>query len=803
MRKLDGITWVCSKHTGERTRIMLDTLNAHARPPQTWPVRDPKPQNPLYPNSLEADEGDLFNFVAQQITARARYERVISGSAPYATDIVLTMAWSARYLYDLIQQGTRTIMIAKAKVLLAACADYILSRQYGSLTGPLSSATRAGNAFYGGVLESGATSFVTNDNAASGLALLYAYRILGTGTYIVGARAAASYLRNVQAIGSNGTQHTSLDFAGTSRLYTGAVCSQVSTTSGVDPGQNFYSDHAFYPSGLIALELWNELKTTDGDQSIGATTAVNGFDTTPAQLMSQSIADMRACWANGIQTATTAVVNGFSTTTPSEFFNAYPALKTGFTFSGTGLWEFEDGSASTGTMITGENFAIALGSLYAYEGQSTQVNAIFDWLATFESNVDFKTPDNTSPSVLARTTTGVYDPTICIASLLQVRDPNASYAAIAQNGSSLYDWGAYGAMARPWAARNLTTFQNGRVKALNIQPRFDDGKPTDGQYWDRIQLRGYSGLSFQSAFAVDADGTPSSLGSTAVTTPPSVGLIFWVKGDKGLESAAGVATAWRDQSGFGQDVTDLPANPGPFTGIRTIDGIPAATYSPIVGTNYGLYRAAGLRDRNGNFFGYGTGETQARTVIAVLRPKFEPTVFNVTGGIVAEFGGTPTFQPCFDLTSVTYANAFYGFSTGGAPVTADPGATRAPDAPGGLSGPYNGAVVFAEWSSTGFDNIEFRVNGVLMAPLRPPTIPGVPANNSNHIFSLGRASSGGFSFYEDISEALVWDHALDDTERAQANAYISNRYSSFANPVLTVNDAYRASQFGRTFREAH
>src|SRR5688572_1003861 len=79
MRKLDGQTYVCDKHTGERTAIMLDVLNAHARPPQTWPNRDAKPQNPLYPNSLEADEAETLNFLYQQVSNQARYELITAG----------------------------------------------------------------------------------------------------------------------------------------------------------------------------------------------------------------------------------------------------------------------------------------------------------------------------------------------------------------------------------------------------------------------------------------------------------------------------------------------------------------------------------------------------------------------------------------------------------------------------------------------------------------------------------------------------------------------------------------------------
>jgi len=506
MRKLDGQTWVCDKHQGERTRIMLDTLNAHARPPQTWPNRDAKPQNPLYPNSLEADESALFNFIDQQISNQARYERVTSGDgSPLGVNIVQTMAWSGRYLYDLIVQNTRPErFITRGKQLLTVAADYIYSRQRGF--GLVPGAARATDAFWGGVLEPSATSYVTSDIAAAGLALLYAYRVLGTGSYLAGARGAASYLRNVQAIGRYAVQFTSSDSAGTARLYTGAVASEVSTTVGIDAGESFYSTHAFYPEGLITLEFWNELETTDGDQTIGATgTGGDAFISAPSQLLSQSITDMRECWTDGITDSTGTLVVGLSSTTPREWFNAYPATKPHFTITGTGLWEFSDGGAAIGTTLTAQNYAIALGSLYAYEGASTQVTTISDWLRTFTSNEDFETADDTSTADLARATTGDYDPTVSLSTLLQVRDPDDDYAAVAMNGSSLYDWGAFGVLARLWASRNATSFLSARINALNVQQRFDDGTPSDGLYFDRIELRGMSGLTFQTAFSIALD----------------------------------------------------------------------------------------------------------------------------------------------------------------------------------------------------------------------------------------------------------------------------------------------------------
>jgi hypothetical protein len=798
--------WVCTYDHGERVRTQLDRGNARQRPFTIKPVPHPKPWGHYYPNLLETDDAAVFNFLTQQVSALCRYEYVSSGHAVATSlgEAFAGLSWAARYFYDLIQanEPSRALLIPKAKELLATIADYLQTRQQGFGLQPL--ATRANYLYYGGLLASGATKYVTNDTATAGLALLYAYRVTGAQVYLVGARAAASYLRNVQAIGSNATQHTSTNAAGMGRLYTGAVCSEVSTVSGADPGERFYSNHLFYPGGLVALEFWNEIKTTDGDQQIGASALLDGFDSIPAQLLSQSIADMRACWETGITDSTGTLVNGFSSTTPREFFNAYPLLKTGFTVVGTGLWEYVDGGSAVGTEITSQNFAMALEALYNYEGATSQVTTISDWLRSFTSNADFETPANTSTSVLYHGTTGTYDPTIAPATLLQVRDPD-TFADTKINAASLYDWGSFGMLSRIWASRNRASFMNSRLYPLNIVQRYFDGNFNDGLTSDRIILRGESGLTLQTAFTADSSGNafPASGSGQSTSSPPSVGLVFWVKGDVGLTSVAGKATLWADQSGFGQNVTDLPANPGPNTGVDTIGTIPAVTFPVFAGTNRGLYREApnGLVDRNGNHLGYGPGETQARTFMAVIKPAYEVVAFDVkpTGGIVAEFGSTPTFQPIFDLEDGSFPNAFYLWSKGWKDI-GFPGALRGPDTPGGSTGPYNGATLFVEWSSSGFDNIEVRINGVLTV-LTPSVMPGptAPATTS---FAIGRAISGGLNFFGSISEVFVWDHVLDDDERAQQSQYLAGRYLGLVAPAIMVNDAVRAAQFGRSFREA-
>lgn len=821
MRKLDNVTWVCDKHTGERTALMLDTLNANIRPPIMWPNKDARPQDPVYPNALATDEGELFNFLEQQVTARARYELVTSGDgAPYAVNVLQTMGWAARYFYDLIVQGTAPAgLISRAKTNLNTIAAYVQTRQAGF--GLFTTATRSSFAWYGGFIDTGSTVYVTQNASMCGLALLYAYRIFGTNSYLQGARAAASYLRNVQSIGKCAVQCTSSNSAGTARLYTGAVASQVSSQTGFDPGTSFYSDHCFYPFDLLALEFWNELLTTDGDQSLGCDSlAVDAFVFLPTQTLSQSIADMRTFWTNGVRDSANETYTGLSSTTPREFFNAYPATKTYFGIIGTGRWEFQDGGASTGTMITAQNFGTALGALYAYEGQSTQVGTIFDWLQTFESNGDFETPDGTSDSVLARSTTGDFDATVCPSTLLQVRDADDSYSAIAQNGSSLYDWGAFGAMARLWSARKKSGFMSARTAPLNITQRYDDGKPTDGMFFDRIQLRGLSGLSMQTSFSTTfGTGIGSDGGYLAVTVDsPSMpaSTVFYVDGTTGLHLSGNKVTGWDDQSTQAQHLNAGNSGDEPTVGTDSLDGIPGVSF-PLGNTTPGstdpnltrfVGRASNLRARDGKDFGIDPGNHPERTVIAVIRPKHYSLTTDLYGGTVVQFRQQAVAQTTFSCMffQQAYFNAFEPiwelYSTDGPYGVFN---MKGPDTTGAT---YENQIQIVIWRSN-YPALDVSRNGNNIS-LSPSAIGTGYADGglASSGFILGMQDLGTVypNFQGTIFSVLVSDEYMSSADELNAVRFIASRMptlNQYIAPVGMVNDAVRAAQFGRTYREAH
>lgn len=493
----------CSDHAGERISEQLDRGNARQRPFRVLPVPNAKPEDQGAPDVFESEESLIVALLDQARAGGARYMQVVSGSAgpqTLAADVIPVNAWGCVHYYGLMTavypKGHVNVWPAQIPVRMRAAADAVLALQ-------IATGTVATNAYYGALVATGAGFVYSEDAMIGGLALLYAYRILGDLKYLYAARGAASFLRNLQAIGSSGVNYTSGDPDGASRLYTGGI------TNFVNVG-GYFADHRFYPSSLLALWFWNELKLTDGDQMLGAPAAVPGaFVSAPAKLLSGCMADLETFWATGAYDASAqAMRNGFSAVTPAECFNAYPLSKpntssSGSPVQGTGSWIYQD-AATTGTAVTALNFAKGLTGLFAVDGPTAQVTAIDNWLQTFTSNSAYAT-GVASEGSLAHATTGTFDPTVAPAKLLLVRDATNNYAPIAMNGSSLYDWGAFGLMAPIWAARRATAFKAARSAACVPLRRLSDGLPSDGLWVDRGFQRGRQGLSYQTSFVESLD----------------------------------------------------------------------------------------------------------------------------------------------------------------------------------------------------------------------------------------------------------------------------------------------------------
>lgn len=272
-------------------------------------------------------------------------------------------------------------------------------------------------------------------------------------------------------------------------------------------------------------------------------------------------------------------------------------------------------------------------------------------------------------------------------------------------------------------------------------------------------------------------------GSPTPLQPPSLGRIFWVKGDVGLSPASGDLTTWLDQGGQAQDL-DVISTPAPQTGADAIDGIPAVTF-PAGDDGAYAARAASLKDRDGNPVQF----TNPRTIMAVIRPTAHDVV-NRIGGPVFATADQPNFECLFQVEQwFTFTDAWFIFDN----LWSFSGFQRL--APDTTVATWEDVPVLAEWRSSGFPEIAFAVNGGADEQLQTPasvlttTQAGAEAVAAGATFAVGNCWNNGggtiaANFHGSIAEIIVWDYDLstNPAARAQALAYFAQRYPSI--PVV-------------------
>src|SRR6478752_4853320 len=143
MSRLPGGVWSCNVNCrGERTATELSRANARQKQFRYRPVRNAKPEDPFNPDTFEADDGEILNFVGRMVAAGTRFESVVSGThAPLSGNLLDGLSWAAIYLYGLIvdnKLGASTI--ARAKTLLSSIAPQLIALQRGFGLVPTSTA---------------------------------------------------------------------------------------------------------------------------------------------------------------------------------------------------------------------------------------------------------------------------------------------------------------------------------------------------------------------------------------------------------------------------------------------------------------------------------------------------------------------------------------------------------------------------------------------------------------------------------------------------------------------------------------
>jgi hypothetical protein len=550
LRKGEDGFWRCLAYCHEVPMITRDRVSAQSQRRKEAP---PPPHGvPFDRRNAYSEEELVFNFICGQPVKDAGWANgfrlgvpphdlidctnggfgapaanPVTGNVAYS---VLAAAEACRYLYGIINENKRPLKwIATAKAKLRELADWLITSQRGFGTSP--SSTKTNDGLYGGLASPDpvGSSYVTVENAAAGLAMLYAYRSLGDVKYLLSAQASATFLRNVQAAPNP--------------PYLGALPTDIGAILSVTP---FYS-----PSALLALEFWNELLTTSGDGQYGSDGTPVGFSVAPQQLLSQCIADLRAFWSVGAyNNATGGTVNGLSSASLCDSYEQAGTFKQWF----RGLDQY---SPTAGWFVPSRPVAIGLRSLFNYEGFSSQVADVWNYLMGFASNAAFTSAAGTLATdfACASTTNSAnpppppvgqgnviapsYNPKLALSVTLLVRDLTTNVATATNaydydpwflntgQKRSTYDWATFGLLAAIQSSRDAGSFRKAKDAAIAGRLR----TPVPFEYGatpvsDSPMLRGSSGLAFQLNHGDDFSVYPAARRLWSVTSAAMVGNAF-------------------------------------------------------------------------------------------------------------------------------------------------------------------------------------------------------------------------------------------------------------------------------------
>lgn len=491
-RVVDDV-WICDRHPSYVPRQILDRV-PYQELGAPRPLPSPKPFAPV--DTYEVAEAQILNLMGY--APASTLDVSVSGPGATGANTVQAAAWAGIYLYELLAAARRPARWdSYARTRLAAIADWLYANQKG---GPATPAY-ASSALQWGAYDRGGEDYYSEDSAAAGLALLRAYQVSGVQKYLDAARACAWFLRSAQCGDKLASRPSSTDAAGASAHHFGVWTHRIAYNSEASGTYDF--DHRYYAGDLIGLEFLAAWQAAVGDETIGSSTTNAVFNASRAAAVSTAVAEALAFWNTGVFSVDdTAVINGLSSSTPREFFDAYPSDKGLFT--GRGSWQLQDGPLATGTLITSLNWAVGLRALRAVSGEAA-VTGLFDWLMTFTSNSAFEatTVTHTYGRVTWNTSddrgtyagiAGTYSPKRALATLLKVRSAGA---AAAVNGSSLYDLATAGLLAPLYSSRQQVAFAALKDVLVVPRPRWREGfDPRDGQMLYLGPL-GICGLTYQ------------------------------------------------------------------------------------------------------------------------------------------------------------------------------------------------------------------------------------------------------------------------------------------------------------------
>lgn len=751
------LRFACPDDAPGLTSVQISRFNARARPlvirPNKW-AKDYS-QTGIY----QLAEGQIFNFITTVSPA---------GEQDGASD-PLSAAWAAVYLADVIAQGKRPLTWDRtARASLSRNLAYLLTLQYGAPTSANPTGT-VDNPRYGGILDGGFRK--TSTTIAAGLAFVKAYTATGTTDYLTAADRCATFVRHAQCGDVQTTAYTVFPSGG-GAYHLGGLSRFVDNGTGLLDARYEVADVA----ALWFLRLLANARSTTTQYGDAAATAF--FSAATRATLATMISELTTFAETGVHdsTSTSLNVTGLSSTAPRS---VYVAALNGL--GGAAAWEAT-------TTITTDDFALAIAGLYQANGASAKTAEMMAWLAAFTSNTANRTPADASEEEVFQGITGTYDPALCPA------DQLVTTAPFTEASGALYDWSSFGLLS-PILALAGGAFRTSK-DTVSTSVRYTTLDVTN-KYLGPI---GSSGLTLQ-PFHRNASGglvgvSGSGFGSSGSGTgaPPSTGLVFWVKGDKGLSS-----TTWLDQSGMAQNLDLVSGGAGPSIGLDTINGVPCVTF-PTTDTSIYASHTGNLKNRNGTAITF----NDPLTIIAVFKPTLGAS--SVVGGPVFAMALQPNFEALFDVEDwFVHFSAMFVFDNiwklSGFQLLG-PDTTQAA---------WQNTTVVGVWKSSGYPNFQFSANGVDL-PIRDQA--GTPTSSQGGglgaaptaSFVLGNCWSAGgaiqtHNFHGAIPEVMVYDYNLTGSALTSALAYIAGRYASASVLLKAQTSVMRAAKTGLAYRQ--
>ncbi len=258
------------------------------------------------------------------------------------------------------------------------------------------------------------------------------------------------------------------------------------------------------------------------------------------------------------------------------------------------------------------------------------------------------------------------------------------------------------------------------------------------------------------AVAASTNGLTATSAPVAITVtgaapaaPVATGLRVWLRADTGVvTNANGLVTQWSDQSGTGNHATQTNAASAPLLAAGAANGLPAVRFGPNpFSTNQFLQIPdAGTAFTAGDFSTFVITRFADFASYRVLWTKASSGVAAPVDWWFSPNAGVP--------------NVFRGDGTSyGGPV-------------GGLRGAPVGQVAAAGLTAQGTTLTHY----LGFAPNGTGTITNTPVSAGEPL-QVGARDDGGTLMQGDISEILLYDHALSDLDRSNTVAYLLGKYN--------------------------